>query len=242
MWLGFWPVKPPSEDSLRALWDGPGSRHGNRIVSYRGISALDRIRWISSAFPGRRTIQRGLRTSFSAVGAAFPSFRSPLHLVHVIRILSRTTFSRLRKARARGNATRGDLRKRKEEETSSEGEGTRLAPEVARSGVFIGRCERGRTGPEGQGMRRGEIFGRSEELFGGCQIGGMRQVRLPPSPKAALLLRCQIGLVCRSRPPRTLTPGPSPFPSHPPSQGEGNPRPLLIELFSLLLLFSLFSR
>jgi hypothetical protein len=30
---------------------------------------------------------------------------------------------------------------------------------------------------------------------------------------------------------RTLTPGPSPFPSHPPSQGEGNPRPLAIQAF-----------
>jgi hypothetical protein len=32
--------------------------------------------------------------------------------------------------------------KREEEETSSEGEGTRLAPEVARSGVLAGRRER----------------------------------------------------------------------------------------------------
>ena len=48
---------------------------------------------------------------------------------------------------------------------------------------------------------------------------------------------------CRSEPPaRTLTPGPSPFPSHPPSQGEGNPRPSYSRLFSLPLLFSLFSR
>jgi hypothetical protein len=52
--------------------------------------------------------------------------------------------------------------KREEEETSSEGEGPRLAPEVARSGVHAGRREREGTGPEGQGMRRREIFGRSE--------------------------------------------------------------------------------
>ena len=32
---------------------------------------------------------------------------------------------------------------------------------------------------------------------------------------------------------RTLTPGPSPFPSRPPSQGEGNPRPFVIQPFLL---------
>jgi hypothetical protein len=58
------------------------------------------------------------------------------------------------------------LGKREEDATSSEEEGMRLAPEVARSDVLFGRREREGTGPEGRGMRRGELFGRSEELFG----------------------------------------------------------------------------
>jgi hypothetical protein len=52
--------------------------------------------------------------------------------------------------------------KREEEETSSEGEGMRLAAEVVRSGVPVGRCKEEGMELEGRGMPRREIFGRSE--------------------------------------------------------------------------------